>query len=310
VVIDPDATDAATVVAALARSCEAVIHSDESAWSSLIDLEAVVADGIPVIEVRGFAPGGPYADYLAPEIVTTALGGLLFISGDAALPPCAPPEPLGQYFASVWAALATVSAIWAKRQHGTPATFGVSTHESLATLEHLIRAAAMDGEPIVRNGSQHKSVAPANVFPTQDGHVYIYVSRNHWPAFLGAWDPHPAEFDDPKYVPNSARRAVAERLNAAVSAWTGERRTADVVDVLQGAGVPCLAVNRPSDFIADRQVVARELFSTATHSHLGTFEQMRFPVLIDGIRPAPSIPPLLGQDTTAVLATLAEGAKP
>lgn len=301
--LDPGRDDAAAQLAGLLESADVVITSNETPWAS-VDLEGLPARGISVVEVQGFAESGPYASYRAPEIVTTALGGLLYISGDAARPPCMPPEPLGQYFAGVWAGLALVSAVWRQRTQGVAASYRIAAHEALATVEHLIRAAAMDGEPITRNGSQHKSVAPARVFPSRDGFVYIYVSRNHWLAFLAAWQPHPEEFDDPKWLPNSARRAASRQLNPAVAAWTREYDTVSLVELLQGAGVPCLPVNRPSQFPDDRQVVARELFAAVEHPALGTFRQLRFPALIDGVRPAPSIPPTLGEhaDRFATLA--------
>ena len=307
VVIDPAAADAATLLTDLAASCDVVLVSEPSDWSDVVDVESLAARGRPVVVVRGFRAPGPYADYLAPEIVTNALGGQLFISGDPDLPPCAPPEPLSQYFVSIWAALAIVAGIWAHRTSGVAEVYRLSTQEALATQEHLVRAAAMDGEPIVRNGSQHKSVAPATVFPATDGWVYIYVSRNHWQPFLGAWTPHPAEFDDPRFVPNSARRAVADRLNGAVSAWTEVRPSREIVDLLQGAGVPCLPVNLPGDFMRDDQTLARELVAPVVHPILGSFPQLRFPAEIDGRRPPPTLPPMLGQHTEAVLGALRRG---
>lgn len=301
IVLDIDAEDARSTIDALVESVDVVLLSEPSVWTRCISAQDVLAQGRSVVMVHGFGPSGPYAEYLAPEIVTTALGGLLYISGDASLAPCMPPEPLGQYFASVWASLALVSAVWAARTSDATAIYRVSTHEALATQEHLVRAAAMDGESIVRNGSQHKSVAPANVFPTSDGWVYIYVSRNHWAAFLGAWSPHPVDFDDRRWLPNSARRADAKRLNEAVAGWTQGFASGDLVALLQGAGVPCLPVNRPSDFQHDPQVVARELFAPSDHPVLGTFQQMRFPALVDGSRPPTTRPPMLGEHTESIL---------
>ncbi len=301
VIVDPTRPDTPATLSALVESADVVLSSQSSEWGELITPEGVLSQDRPVVEVHAFGPTGPYAGYLAPEIVTTALGGLLYISGDPKRPPCAPPEPLGQYFASVWASLALVSAVWAARANEVTALYRVSTHEALATQEHLVRAAAMDGEPIVRNGSQHKSVAPANVFPTSDGWVYIYVSRNHWNAFLGAWSPHPTRYDDPRWLPNAARRKDAEALNAAVAAWTAGFRGEELVERLQGAGVPCLPVNRPSDFQRDPQVVDRALFAEATHPVLGTFGQIRFPAVIDGARPASTRPPMLGEHTDVII---------
>ena len=306
VVIDPDDGRSRADLERIAGTADAVITSHESAWAGLLDLDAVRASGRPVVRVSPFGQGGPYEGFKGPEIVTTALGGLLYFSGDPDQAPCTPPGSLGQYFASAWAALALVGGIWASRSAGLAARYEVSTQEALATQEHLIRAAAMEGAPIKRNGSQHKTVAPARVFRSRDGFVYIYVSQNHWKIFLAAWQPHPAEFDDPTWVPNSVRRKRSAELNAAVEAWTSQRPTAEIVTRMQSAGVPCLAVNRPSEFLADGQVKDRELTATVTHPRLGTFRQMRSPVVVDGVRPGPSLPPLLGEHTAVVLGGLRE----
>jgi len=289
---------------ALARTCDVVVLSRESAWRGDVDVAELRASGTPVVVLTPFGETGPYAAFKAPEIVTTALGGLLYFSGDVDKPPCTPPESLGQYFASTWAALAVVSAVWARRQRDLAARYDVTTQEALATQEHLIRAAAMDGVPIKRNGSQHKTVAPARVFRSRDGFVYLYVSQAHWKLFLKAWQPHPAEFDDAAWVPNAVRRKRAGELNEAIEAWTTERPTAELVSHFQAAGVPCLAVNRPSQFLADEQVRARELTGVVTHNALGTFAQLRSPALVGGERAAPNVPPRLGEHTSEVLGAI------
>lgn len=289
---------------ALARTCEAVVISRESAWRGTVDVAELRESGAPVVMLTPFGETGPYAGFKGPEIVTTALGGLLFFSGDVDKPPCTPPESLGQYFASTWAALAVVSAVWARRQGGPAARYDVTTQEALATQEHLVRAAAMDGVPIKRNGSQHKTVAPARVFRSRDGFVYIYVSQAHWKLFLQAWQPHPAQFDDAAWVPNAVRRKRSDELNTAIEAWTIERSSADLVRHLQAEGVPCLVVNRPSQFLDDKQVRARELAGTVTHHALGTFAQLRSPALVNGERAAPTVPPRLGEHTAAVLGAI------
>lgn len=295
-------------ITTVAMTCDALVVSRDSPWRGRIDVAGLRDHGVPVVVLTPFGETGPYADFAAPEIVTTALGGLLYFSGDVDKPPCTPPESLGQYFASTWGVLAVVAAVWAKRAKRLAARYDVTTQEALATQEHLIRAAA-EGAPIKRNGSQHKNVAPARVFRSSDGFVYIYVSQAHWKIFLKAWQPHPAEFDAEEWVPNATRRKRAEVLNAAIETWSAKRTSADLVRHFQAAGVPCLAVNRPSQYFADEQVTARDLLETVAHPALGTYRALRSPALVDGARAAAAIPPRLGQDTREILGALREGAR-
>src|SRR5262249_42631286 len=79
-------------IARLARDADAVVISGESVWRDAADVDNIRAAGTPVVDLTPFGAGGPYATFRGPEIVTTALGGLLYFSGDVDKPPCAPPE--------------------------------------------------------------------------------------------------------------------------------------------------------------------------------------------------------------------------
>ena len=71
-----------------------------------------------VTSVTGFGQDGPYRDYRCPDLVGLAMGGVLGISGDPALPPVQAPETQAYYFASVYAAFGTVLALWRRAHDG------------------------------------------------------------------------------------------------------------------------------------------------------------------------------------------------
>jgi benzylsuccinate CoA-transferase BbsE subunit len=64
-----------------------------------------------LVSLTGFGQNGPYAHYKAPDIVGTAMGGLLYISGDPKLTPCNPPETQSYYYASLFAAYGTMRSL-------------------------------------------------------------------------------------------------------------------------------------------------------------------------------------------------------
>jgi formyl-CoA transferase len=117
----------------------------------------------------------------------------------------------------------------------------------------------------VREGSQHRAIAPASIFPTSDGFVSLYVSWEHWPVFLSAWPDHPADLDEPSWRSNLTRRQHADRINALVTEFSRARTTTELVDTLQGVGIPCLPVNSPRSFMTDPHVEAREAFQPVEH---------------------------------------------
>jgi crotonobetainyl-CoA:carnitine CoA-transferase CaiB-like acyl-CoA transferase len=165
--------------------------------------------------------------------------------------------------------------------------------ETLATQEHIIRLWANEKQILKRAGSQHGSVAPAKIFQCRDGFVYLYVTRQHWKLFLSVWKDHAAVFDAPDWLNNVYRRAHADELNPAVEAFIGKFTMAEITDLLQAKGIPCVPVNTPMGFANDGHVRGRGFMAPVEHSGFGSTRQPAMPFVIDGARPAVgSVPPL------------------
>lgn len=275
----------------------------ESSPPGGLDLEAMKKrnPGLLVTSVTGFGQSGPHRDYACPDIVGMAMGGLMHISGDPALPPVKPPETQSYYFACAYAALGTLLALWQRGKDGQGRAVDVSIQETIASQEHMIRTFATDGASIVRHGSQHEHVAPANVFPTSDGYVYLFVTRTHWKLLMDFWPDHPREFDDPQWLDNDFRHEHEDEINTHVEAFTRRFRRDDLAAQLQKAGIPCLALNSPTAFMREDHIRARQLFQPAEHAYLGNYLQTGFPLLVDNRRESAAPPPLLGQHTREIL---------
>ncbi len=66
-----------------------------------------------------------------------------------------------------------------------------------------------------------------------------------------------------------SRRAHAETIDAAITAWTEPREAADIEAALQACGVPAHRVSDAADLMADPQIVAREHFLSVPHAKHG-----------------------------------------
>ena len=141
--------------------------------------------------------------------------------------------------------------------------------ETLATHEHIIRLYANEQQILKRAGSQHGSVAPAKIFPCKDGFIYLYVTRQHWKLFLEIWKDHPAQFDGKDWLNNLYRRAHADELNPAVEAFVGQYTMAEITDLLQAKGIPCVPVNTPIGFANDEHVQSRGFMVAVDHAGFG-----------------------------------------
>ena len=287
----------------VARS-DIVLESFEPGYLSTHDLGyEVLLERRPkliLISLTGFGQDGPYAHYKTPDIVGTAMGGLLYISGDPKLTPCNPPETQSYYYASLFASYGAMLALWQRETRGIGAYVDASIQASMALHEHVAFNYSAEGRVMKRAGSQHQHNAPANLFQCKNGWIALFVTQNHWPILLKVWEDHPAELDDPKWINSNLRRAHADYINAQVTSYTSRFLKEDLAELLQKHGIPGLPVNSPSDFMKDPHIQARGFFSTVTHPVLGSFSQPGSPFVFDGKRAAPSAAPLMGQHNDEV----------
>ena len=209
------------------------------------------------------------------------------------LAPCKPPETQAYYFASLFATAGLLAALYRRERTGQGDHVDASMQETLATQEHIIRLWANEKQIPKRAGSQHGSVAPAKIFPCRDGFVYLYVTRQHWKLFLSIWKDHPAVFDAPDWLNNVYRRAHADELNPAVEAFLGKFTMAEITELLQAKGIPCVPVNTPMGFANDEHVRGRGFMAPVEHAGFGSTRQPAMPFVIDGARPAVGSVPLL-----------------
>ncbi len=245
--------------------------------------------------LTGFGEDGPYADFCSSDIISMAMGGLLYISGDPEFPPCMPPETQSSYYASIFCAYGVMLALWQREQRGIGVHIDVSVQASMALHEHVAFNYSAEGRVMKRAGSQHQHNAPANLFKCKNGYISLFVTQNHWPILLRVWKDHPPDLDDPRWRSNNERRANADYINELVTSFTSRYSKEELSELLQESGIPALPVNTPSDFMKDPHIRERGFFSTVTHPVLGSFKQLAPPYMMEGRRPGPAPAPLLGQ---------------
>jgi crotonobetainyl-CoA:carnitine CoA-transferase CaiB-like acyl-CoA transferase len=256
---------------------------------------AKINPGLVMASITCFGQSGPKKNFAYNDLVALAESGFLYISGDPSLPPVRPPETQAYYFASLFAAAGVLAALYRRERTGEGDHVDATMQETLATQEHIIRLWANEKQISKRAGSQHGSVAPARIFPCRDGFVYLYVTRQHWKLFLTIWKDHPAAFDAPDWLNNLYRRAHAEELNAAVEAFLSRFTMAEITELLQSKGIPCVPVNTPLGFANDEHVKSRGFIAPVEHAGFGAAKQPAMPFVIDGARPAVgSVPALDG----------------
>jgi formyl-CoA transferase len=111
-----------------------------------------------------------------------------------------------------------------------------------------------------------------------------------------------AELADEGYADASRRHARRGELLDVIETRTRTRTTADLLEALGAAGVPCAPINDYGQVFTDAHLAARDFFWDAPHPALGPVRQLGSPMRLSrtpAVR-AHAGPPL-GADTRAVL---------
>jgi crotonobetainyl-CoA:carnitine CoA-transferase CaiB-like acyl-CoA transferase len=152
-----------------------------------------------------------------------------------------------------------------------------------------------------RWGTGLSSIVPYQAFPAADAPVMIAAGNDglfgRLVRALGA----DSLADDPRFRRNSDRVQHREALIAILSDRTAAVASADLVDRLRVAGVPCAKIRTLGEALSDDDVLASGLLQS-TEQDGGTLRLIGTPLLFAGQRCSLRLPPpQLGEHTADVL---------
>ena len=278
-----------------------------------IDYESLKAFNPKIIlaSISGFGQTGPYAKRPGFDQIAQGMGGLMSITGDPDGGPMRVGIPIADLTAGLFCALGILTALIERDKSGEGQWLHTSLLQSQAfMLDFQAARWLMQGEVAHQVGNEHPTSIPTNRYLTKDGAVNIAVAGNQtWQRLcqaLGRSD----WADDEGYDTNAKRRERRETLNADIAAIIAEKTSAEWVEQLTEAGVPCGPIYKIDEMFADPQVqhlgIAQPLKTEPfgdTHAMGQPFELTRTPSELKGS------PPTRGQHTAEILEELGVSAE-
>jgi crotonobetainyl-CoA:carnitine CoA-transferase CaiB-like acyl-CoA transferase len=259
--------------------------------------------------VTGFGQDGPRADQAAYDFMIQAMCGLMSITGEAGGPPQKVGVPIIDLMTGMYAATAILAAVARRAETGEGETIDLAMLDvGTALLSNQAMNHLVGGRVPHRAGNRHPNIQPQDVFPAKDGEIVLAVGNDGQFAKLCAAIDRPEWATDPRFVRNADR----VRHNADLTPLLAERfrdfTRAELTARLDAAGVPCGPINSVPDVFADPQVIHRGLLRRDPHP-AGEVPMVRSPIRMAGagLREG-AVPPVLGADTEAVLASIGIGA--
>lgn len=260
--------------------------------------------------ITGFGQTGPYAKRAGYDFMIQGLGGLMSLTGRPEGEEGAGPMKVGVALTDILTGLyATVGVLAALNRREQS---GIGQHMDVALLDVQVACLANQamnylatGVSPKRLGNAHPNIVPYQDFPSADGNFILAVGNDgQFRKFCEVADIANLA-DDPRFVTNKARVAHRAELIPLLRQATVFKTTAQWIEQLEKAGVPCGPINDLQQVFADPQVQARGLRLDLPNALGSTTPQVASPLRLSETPVAyHSAPPLLGQHTDALLRNL------
>ncbi|HEX5849004.1 MAG TPA: CoA transferase [Rubrobacter sp.] len=230
--------------------------------------------GLVMVRVSGYGQTGPYRDQAGFGSIGEAMGGIRHVTGFPDRPPPRVGISLGDSLAATFGALGAVTALYNRETNGGRGQMvDVAIYEAvLALMESTIPEYALAGHARGRTGAILPFVAPSNTYPTSDGD-YVVIGANAdtvFGRFAGAVG-HPEWAESEEYATHHARGENQQELDDKISAWTGQRTAAEVLEAMKEAGVPAGKLFTAEDMLSDEQYAARGSIVEVEDPDIGPF---------------------------------------
>jgi crotonobetainyl-CoA:carnitine CoA-transferase CaiB-like acyl-CoA transferase len=256
--------------------------------------------------ISGYGQDGPYAERGSVDQIAQGMGGLMSVTGLPGSGPVRAGIPVSDLAAGLYLAIGVLVALHERERTGTGRWVQTSLLEAMiAMMDFQAPRWTVDGEVPAPAGNHHPTGVPMGCFASADGYVNIGASSGRLLHRLCQVIGLPDLPADPRFSSAARRSAHREELNALVGDRLRTRTTAEWVQALNDAGVPCGPVYQMDEVFADPQVGHLEMTAPVQHPALGRLDIVRNAVRMTGTPGTVRTPsPDVGDHTDDVLAGL------
>lgn len=251
------------VVRRVAASCDVVLENFKpgtlAKWGMTYDQLADANPRVVLVHVSGFGQTGPRAADPGFGSIGEAMGGIRHTTGDPDRPPARTGISIGDSLAALFAVIGTLAALHERAGSGRGQEVDIAIYEAvLALMESTLADYEIAGVVRGRTGGILRDVAPANAYPTADGHdVVIAGNADAVFARLAAAMQRPDLARE--YATHEARAEHQQQLDDEIARWTATMRSDELIALLRAHEVPVGLINAAPELLADPHIAARDM---------------------------------------------------
>jgi formyl-CoA transferase len=261
---------------------------------------------IILASISGFGQDGPYQQRPGFDQIAQGMSGLMSVTGAPGQGPMRTGAAIADLAAGLFAALGIMTALLEREASGRGQWVQSSLLQSgIALMDFQAARYLMKGEVPPQVGNDHPTSMPTSAYTTADGYMNVAASgEGMWVRLCEAIGRKDLlEAPQFKGGENRAKNRVA--LNAALNEGLKGKTSAQWVDLLNKAGVPCGPIYSVDQVFADPQVQHLGAAAEVEHPRLGRFRVLSQAVKLSRTAAKVVAPtPEVGQHTDEILREL------
>ena len=275
--LDMKAPDGKEILMKLVRTADVVVENfrPDVKFRLGIDYESLRAVNKRVIlaSISGFGQDGPYRTRPGFDQIAQGLGGFMSVTGFPGQGPVRAGSAIADLSAGMFAALGIFTALWERQTSGEGQWVQSSLLMSqIALMDFQAARYLMKGEVPGQAGNDHPTSMPTSAYKTKDGYVNIAASGQVMWKRLSEVLGRPELFVQAEFKDEIVRSKNRVALNQEIANATVTRTTADWVETLNTAGVPCGPIYSVDEVFADPQVKHIGAAAPVQHQTLGAIK--------------------------------------
>jgi crotonobetainyl-CoA:carnitine CoA-transferase CaiB-like acyl-CoA transferase len=306
-VLDLKAADGRAALLELAAGCDVFLHNMRPQAVERLGLgyAAVKAARSDIVycAAYGFRAGGRYSHKPAFDDMIQAASGFAALQGRNLGRPAYATSIIADKICALATAQAVALALFHRARTGRGQAIEVPMFETLVAFNMVEHLYGRSFEPPRGPAGYPRALSPdRRPYRTADGYIgALPYTERQWRAFLDVAGR--AELAaDPRFASYSARLANVDALYAELAACLAERTSAEWLEALDAAHIPCTVVNDPDDLPDDPHLAEVGFWEMREDAELG---MLRMPGIPTGFSDSPGtirrLAPRLGEHSVEVL---------
>ncbi|KAL4705874.1 hypothetical protein ACJJTC_002755 [Scirpophaga incertulas] len=253
--------------------------------------------------ITGFGPIGPYAKKPGYDVIASAMGGLLNVTGEKEGRPVKPGVAITDVTTGLHAFGAIVTALYHRQKSNRGQKIDCNLLSSqigaMINVANIYLNCGIEGQ---KWGTAHANIVPYQSFKTKDGEMVIGTGSNaQFHDFCQLINKEEL-ISDERFVDNSARVKNRDELIAIITEVIKTKTNKEWSIIFKHAVFPNGPINTMQDVFHDEHVRAIGLVKELSHPDAGTIKLVGPPtVYSEGGNCVRTAPPKLGQHTQDVL---------